>query len=330
MTSRDRVSAVLNFQKPDRLPVMEWAPYWTQTVDRWRTEGLPASATSAEEVRDYFGLDRVLSIWVRGQGPNCPSPDGHGAAIVRSEAEYDQLRPCLYPDPAVDPAELERLTKAQQEGAAVWCWIEGFFWYPRTLFGIEEHLYAFFDQPELMRRMNEDMLEFQVRTVEQIGEHLSLQFLVLGEDMSYNHGPMISKAMFQEHLVPFYLRFTSFMKDKGIPVIVDSDGRVDDPVDWYAEAGCVGFLPLEKQAGVDVLAYRRKHPDFRFVGAFDKMCMHLGEEALRAEFERLFPLMREGGYIPGVDHQTPPEVSIDSYRLYVKLLREYCERAVQL
>ncbi len=320
---------MLNFQKPDRLPVIEWAPYWTQTVDRWKTEGLPTSLSTAEEVRDYFELDRFLSLWIAGRGPGCPHPKSHGAAIVRDEAEYDAIRPCLYPDPAVDPRELERLAKAQQEGAAVWCWIEGFFWYPRTLFGIEEHLYAFFDQPDLMRRMNEDLLEFQMRAVEQIGEYLSLQFLVLGEDMSYNHGPMISKAMFDEHLAPFYRRFTAFMKGKGIPVIVDSDGRVDEPVDWYSEVGCVGFLPLEKQAGVDVLAYRRKHPDFRFVGAFDKMCMHRGEDALRSEFERLFPLMKEGGYIPGVDHQTPPEVSIEDYRLYLRLLREYCEKAAK-
>lgn len=59
------------------------------------------------------------------------------------------------------------------------------------------------------------------------------------------------------------------------------------------------YAAMVKQAGVDVLAYRRRHPDFRFVGAFDKMCMHRGEQALRAEFERLFLLMREGGHIPG-------------------------------
>jgi len=88
------------------------------------------------------------------------------------------------------------------------------------------------------------------------------------------------------------------------------------------------YAAMVKQAGVDVLAYRRRHPDFRFVGAFDKMCMHRGEQALRAEFERLFLLMREGGYIPGVDHQTPPEVSLDDYRLYLSLLRECCEKAV--
>ena len=50
---------------------------------------------------------------------------------------------------------------------------------------------------------------------------------------------------------------------------------------------------------------------------------------MRKEFERLLPVMARGGYIPGVDHQTPPEVSIANYRLYINLLREYAAKAIE-
>ena len=59
------------------------------------------------------------------------------------------------------------------------------------------------------------------------------------------------------------------------------------------------------------------------VGHFDKMVMNRGEAAIRGEFERLLPLMRTGGFIPSVDHQTPPGVSLDQYRVYLRLLEEY-------
>lgn len=59
------------------------------------------------------------------------------------------------------------------------------------------------------------------------------------------------------------------------------------------------------------------------IGGYDKTIMHLGEEAMRREFERLLPAMRSGRYIPGVDHQTPPDVSLDTYKTYVRLLKEY-------
>jgi uroporphyrinogen-III decarboxylase len=62
------------------------------------------------------------------------------------------------------------------------------------------------------------------------------------------------------------------------------------------------------------------------IGAFDKTVMHLGEAAVRAEFERLCPVMQTGGFIPSVDHQTPPAVGLEQYKQYVALLKEYAKR----
>jgi hypothetical protein len=59
------------------------------------------------------------------------------------------------------------------------------------------------------------------------------------------------------------------------------------------------------------------------VGHFDKMVMNKGEAAMRAEFERLLPLMQSGGFIPSVDHQTPPHITMDEYRVFRRLLDEY-------
>ena len=61
----------------------------------------------------------------------------------------------------------------------------------------------------------------------------------------------------------------------------------------------------------------------RFIGHFDKMKMPLGEETMRAEFERLLPTAKKGGFIISIDHQTPPGVSLDNYRTYIRLFNEY-------
>ena len=68
---------------------------------------------------------------------------------------------------------------------------------------------------------------------------------------------------------------------------------------------------------------REKHPRFRCIGHFDKMVMNRGEAAMRAEFERLLPVARQGGFLISCDHQTPPGVSYDQYQLYLSLFREY-------
>jgi hypothetical protein len=43
----------------------------------------------------------------------------------------------------------------------------------------------------------------------------------------------------------------------------------------------------------------------------------------------LLPVMRSGGYVNSVDHQTPPGVSLADYRTYVRLLREYGEKGAE-
>ena len=65
------------------------------------------------------------------------------------------------------------------------------------------------------------------------------------------------------------------------------------------------------------------------IGGYDKTIMHLGEEAMRREFERILPAMKSGRYIPSVDHQTPPDVSVEQYRIYGGLLEEYARKAVE-
>ena len=87
-----------------------------------------------------------------------------------------------------------------------------------------------------------------------------------------------------------------------------------------------GFAPLEIQAGNDLLKLRKNYPGIKVIGGYDKMVMSKGENEMRAEFERILPVMKQGGYIPSTDHQVPPEVSLANYKIYLKLLKEYCNR----
>jgi hypothetical protein len=38
---------------------------------------------------------------------------------------------------------------------------------------------------------------------------------------------------------------------------------------------------------------------------------------------------QQSGFIPSVDHQTPPEVSLEDYRTYVRVLKEYSVKACE-
>jgi len=327
LTNRERIRAALNFEPVDRIPRVEWAGWWDKTVERWRGEGLPEEVQGAFEIRRHLGLDDLQQCWIRAIMPGIPAPSHHGAGRMRDEADYEALLEFLYPaEGQFDRAMVEGWAKAQEAGdLAVWISLDGFFWFPRMLFGIEPHLFAFYDHPDLMHRVNRDLLEHHLRAIDQFCEVCAPDFMTVAEDMSYNHGPMCSKEQFDEFIGPYYRELVPKLKEYGITVLVDTDGDITELVPWMLEVGVEGFLPLERMAGVDVAQLRRDYPELRMVGAFDKTIMHLGEARMRQEFERLLPVVRSGGYIPSVDHQTPPEVSLEDYRLYRRLMDEYTE-----
>ena len=116
------------------------------------------------------------------------------------------------------------------------------------------------------------------------------------------------------------------LKEYGIIPFVDSDGDVHPLIPWLKEVGIEGILPLERMAGVDVGRIRKEHQRFKMIGAFDKTVISKGEKAIINEFERLLPVMKSGGFILSVDHQTPPDVSLEQYHCYIRLLKEYCSK----
>ena len=148
---------------------------------------------------------------------------------------------------------------------------------------------------------------------------------LLYEDMAYNHGPLISPGHFRKFLSPRYRRITDVLRRGGVEtIIVDSDGRVDELIPLWLDAGINTVLPLEiGTTGADPVAYRKRFGrSLRIIGGVDKRILALSTEAIERELDRLTPLVEAGGYIPTCDHKVPPDVPLDHYRYYLDRCRE--------
>ncbi len=324
MNHVERFRAVMNFQPVDRLPRWEWAMWWDKTIDRWKQEGLPAELDDVFDIAEYFGLDPYKQFWFSTTEATIDATQHHVEGIVATMDDYLKVLPRLYPDHSEAIETMAPWADRQARGeAVVWITLEGFFWFPRTLMGFDRLMYAFVDQPELVHRINEELLRFNLGLLDQMEKVCVPTFLTIAEDVSYNHGPMIGPDLFEEFMAPYYRRLLARVKEMEVLTIVDTDGDVTRMVPWLEGVGVEGVLPLERQAGVDGMKLREQFPRFALIGHYDKMVMPHGEEAMRAEFERLVPLMRTGGFIPSVDHQTPPGVPMANYRIFRRLLDEY-------
>jgi hypothetical protein len=206
--------------------------------------------------------------------------------------------------------------------------VPGFFWTPRTLLGIEEHMYALYDYPEMINDMNEFILQVYIDKLSRVLDILPADLVYIMEDLSGTNGPMLSPAHFDEFIGAYYKKLIPLLKEHGVKnVFVDTDGDFKSLIPNFIEAGVDGFLPMDVNAGMDIVAVREKFPKVKFIGAFNKLCIAEGKEAIDKEFERLMPVIKQGGYIPGADHQVAPSTSLEDYKYYIKRLKEVMKEA---
>ena len=316
----------MNFQPVDHLPRWEWAMWWDKTIERWHQEGLPKDLhfSNVFGISEYLGLDPYIQFWFSTTESTIEATQHHTEGVVSSMDDYLKIRPHLYPDHGGAIESMRPWAEKQKEGnVVVWATLEGFFWFPRTLMDIERLSYAYYDQPELVHKINDDLLQFNLVIIQRMEKVCIPTFITFAEDMSYNHGPIISQKVFDEFMAPYYLKIMETLNELNVITIMDTDGDVTELVPWLNSVGIRGVLPLERQAGVDGNILREKYHDLFMIGHYNKLVMNQGEDTMRNEFERLVPIMKKGGFIPSVDHQTHPGVSLKQYRCYLKLLNEY-------
>jgi len=200
-----------------------------------------------------------------------------------------------------------------------------FFGWLRDLIGLENTLYLLYDDPILIHDMNQFYEYFTIEVLKKAVKNVKFDFVYIWEDMGYKTGPLISPKMFKEFMLPHYKRLTSFLRKYGIDIImVDSDGNLEELIPLWIEGGVNVVLPLEAAAGMDVVKLRKKYgKNLSLMGNIDKRALIKGKSAIKEEVMSKVPfLIKQGGYIPYVDHAVPPDVSLENYIYYLNLLKE--------
>lgn len=204
----------------------------------------------------------------------------------------------------------------------------GFFWTPRELLGVEPHLLAFYEMPELLHEINTFILDTYLKYFDKIFDLIKPEVILFEEDLSGANGPMISPEMFDEFIGAYYKKLIPFLKKKGVKnVFVDTDGDFRKLIPNFLEAGVDGFLPMDVNAGMDIVEVRKQFPKLKFIGAFNKLAIAEGKNAIDQEFDRILPIIRQGGYVPGADHQVAPSASLENYLYYLKKLKEFMKQS---
>jgi len=197
----------------------------------------------------------------------------------------------------------------------------------RNLAGVEYTSYLFYDAPdlvdELFERIHYVCMEGLKRALRVLPTG-TVDYLGFGEDIAYKTSTLISPAMFRRFLFPRDKAVTKYAREHGLDITYyDSDGNIDQFMELYFEAGIDGFAPCEVAAGMDPVILRRKYGKrIKMIGGIDKREIAKGKEAILKELAKIPPIIRQGGYIPKIDHSVSSDISLDNFRFYIDELKK--------
>jgi hypothetical protein len=199
----------------------------------------------------------------------------------------------------------------------------GFYGTPRLLLGYERLLTMYYDDPGLMRDMNEYLADFWIALYDRVLHDVAIDAVFIWEDMAYKKGPTVSPAIFREFIMPGYQKLTSFLHENGVSVInVDTDGNVWKLIPLFIEAGVNVLYPFQADAN-DLFAVRKTFPKLGMIGGLEKRVLNEGKQAIDRELEAKVPaLLDHGGYIPHIDHFAQHGMSLENFEYYRRKLND--------
>ena len=181
----------------------------------------------------------------------------------------------------------------------------------------------YYDNHSLLKDILGHLCNLWLSMAEELTSKIDFDLAIFWEDMAGKQGSLISPAMFKEFLSPYYKRLIGFLKSRGIKYFsVDCDGKVDELIPLFIEAGINIMYPFERQAGNDLIAIRKKYPGLGIIGGFDKNSLYNGKEYIDKELDAISWLIKQGGYIPFADHAIPPNSSWENFKYYRNKLND--------
>ncbi|MBN1541835.1 nucleoside 2-deoxyribosyltransferase [candidate division KSB1 bacterium] len=190
--------------------------------------------------------------------------------------------------------------------------------------GFETFSFALVENPGLVQNIFERVGGIIVELFARMAQYDCVGALFYSDDIAYQSGLMISPQALRTYLFPYMRQIGRICRDRDIPFIYHSDGKMWDVMDELVDIGIDALQPIEPQAW-DIREVKDRYGDrFCLIGNIDVDLLARGKpEEVAAEVSRL---LREvapgGGYCVGSGNTVPDYVRFDNYRAMLETVWE--------
>ncbi len=318
MTAKERWLAVLQGQKPDRIPTDYWAtPEATQKLMDY------LGCESIEPIYDRLHIDRPVAVGGRYVGPDpragedifgcrhrdvdygtgvyselVHSPLAEYSAVSEIEADYQWPDPDWW-DYSHIPEEVAKYPDRAVQGGGS----EPVLIYKK----LRGEAQAFMDlilHPDIVHYCLDKLFDLAYKNTERIYDQIPGQVMIsyVAEDLGSQEGLMYSPQHIREYMLPRMKRMMDLAHDAGVYVFHHSDGAVREILPDMIASGIDVLNPVQWRCkGMDREALKRDFGDrLVFHGAMDNQyTLPFGtvEEVRQEVLDNIAILGRGGGYI---------------------------------
>ncbi len=323
MNSRERVTAVIRHETPDRIPVYGWL--WANL-----SEVITAAFGSLAAFEDAYEFDYAHLFG----GPPAIAPETLEAARAAHHGVIDPAAACdiPYTDPDDTDAYMDIREQVahhqEQRERFVYVQTPGIFEALNDVFGIENHLMYLMMYPEELKRVYQRQATWNRRFAMNCLD-LGVDMVHVSDDWGAQHNLMFSIPTWREMIFPYHKITADAVKQRGAFLSLHSDGNINAVVDGIMELGYDVVHPWQESAGMDLDVFRSTYRDkFTVMGGLDvQATIGFGDyAALEASIRRVLTMFRDGGLLYCTTHFIQDHCSLDelvfAYDLIHDMVRE--------
>lgn len=246
-------------------------------------------------------------------------------APIKSEKDLESYTP---PDPDEERRfeQLQRWVKCYKGERAIVASVTDHNSITSDILGFPERLMAFYTNPELVLRVHQIVLDYQLRYINNAVDAGAETIFIVG-DWAYKNGPMFSLEHFNKFVLPPFKSMVQEAKKRGVYVMKHTDGNCWPFLDDIVEAGVDCFHPVDPMADMDIGEAKQKYGDrlclMGNVNCASTLSFGTVEEVRQETKEVIRKAGIGGGLIVASSNSIHSAVKPENYVEMVRTIKEY-------
>ena len=327
MLPRERVKAVIDHKKPDRVPIYGWV---AANLDKQ----ISAVFGSVAAFEDRYEFDYAHLFG----GPDCfahESLDKLRKDLNRPVEPADFLN-IPYDEPN-DSAAYDGLRKAvrhhkEQRGRFVYVQTPGIFEALNGVFGIENHLAWLLLYPDDLKavyaRQAQWNRQFAMNCLD-----IGIDMIHVSDDWGSERALLFSPTTWWDMIYPYHKVTTDAVARRGAPASLHCDGNYLEVVDGVIKLGYSVVHPWQESAGMSLHVFKDRWMNtLTVMGGLDvQTTIGFNDRGkLQREIERIITMFANGGLLFCTTHFVQDHCTIEeltfAYDLILDLVRKQATR----